>query len=160
LARSCYAVCIAADLESYDTAGLVLFPFVDSSHASSPRRRIRQRRQENMELFQTRHRMRAAGLKATEMAKKRGVNRRRLDRWLRFDGLPGRNRMQPRPGDAGSLSRVLATAVGSELPARSNSFCGSAGTWLCRLLLQTGGTPLPAASTIGGGSNAIAGNSI
>jgi transposase len=41
----------------------------------------RQRRQENMELFQTLHRMKAAGLKVTEMAKELGLNRRRLDRW-------------------------------------------------------------------------------
>jgi len=58
----------------------------------------RQRRQENMELFQTLHRMKAAGLKVTEMAKELGLNRRRLDRWLRLDALPERNRMQPRPG--------------------------------------------------------------
>jgi transposase len=60
--------------------------------------RGRQRREENMELFQTLHRMRAAGLKVTEMAKQLGLNRRRLDRWLRLDALPERNRMQPRPG--------------------------------------------------------------
>jgi transposase len=58
----------------------------------------RQRRQENMELFQTLHRMKAAGLKVTEMAKELGLNRRRLDRWLRLDALPERYRMQPRPG--------------------------------------------------------------
>jgi transposase len=60
--------------------------------------RGRQRRQEHMELFQTLHRMRAAGLKVSEMAKELGLNRRRLDRWLRLDALPERNRMQPRPG--------------------------------------------------------------
>jgi transposase len=42
--------------------------------------------------------MKAAGLKVTEMAKELGLNRRRLDRWLRLDALPDRNRMQPRPG--------------------------------------------------------------
>ena len=104
--------------------------------------RGRQRRQENMELFQTLHRMRAAGLKVTEMAKELGLNRRRLDRWLRLDALPERNRMQPAAGYAGSLSRVLATAVGSGLPAWSYSFSRSTGTRLRRLLLQTGGTPL------------------
>jgi hypothetical protein len=60
--------------------------------------RERQRRQENIELFQTLHRMRAAGLKVTEMANELGLNRRRLSRWLRLDALPERNRMQPRPG--------------------------------------------------------------
>lgn len=42
--------------------------------------------------------MKAGGLKVTEMAKELGLNRRRLDRWLRLDALPERNRMQPRPG--------------------------------------------------------------
>src|SRR6201999_2403896 len=60
--------------------------------------RGKQRRQEDMELFQTLHRMRAAGLKVSEIAKELGLNRRRLDRWLRLDALPERNRMQPRPG--------------------------------------------------------------
>jgi len=40
----------------------------------------RQRRQENIELFQTLHRMKSAGLRVTEMAKQLGLNRRRLDR--------------------------------------------------------------------------------
>jgi hypothetical protein len=81
----------------------------------------RQRRQEDVELFQTLHRMKAGGLKVTEMAKELGLNRRRLDRWLRLDALPERNRMQPRPGmpeafreylrqrwEAGCFSRLAA----------------------------------------------------
>jgi transposase len=51
-----------------------------------------------MELFQTLPRMRAGGLKVTEMVKELGLNGRRLSRWLRLDVLPERNRMQPRPG--------------------------------------------------------------
>jgi transposase len=115
--------------------------------------RGRQRRQENMELFETLHRMKATGLKVTEMAKELGLNRRRLDRWLHFDAHAAAARY------AGSLSRILATTVGSGLQAWSNSFCGSPETRLRRLLLQTGGTPLPVASTIGSVSNAIAGDS-
>jgi len=67
----------------------------------------RQRRQENIELFQTLHRMKAAGLMVTEMAEQLGLNRRRLDRWLRLDTLPERNRMQPRPGMAESFREYL-----------------------------------------------------
>ena len=93
------------------------------------------------------------------MSQALGLNRRRLSRWLRFDTLPERNRMQPRPGHAGSLSRVLATAMGSGLPTWSNSFCGSAGARLRRLLLQVGGTPLPVASSSPKDSNAIASKS-
>ena len=77
----------------------------------------RQRRQENLELFQTLHRMKAAGLTVTEIAKQLGLNRRRLDRWLRLDTLPERNRMQPRPGMVESFRELLATAVGRRLPA-------------------------------------------
>ena len=77
----------------------------------------RQRRQENLELFQTLHRMKAAGLTVTDIAKQLGLNRRRLDRWLRLDTLPERNRMQPRPGMVESFRELLATAVGRRLPA-------------------------------------------
>jgi len=33
---------------------------------------------------------------ATEIADHLGLNRRRIDRWLRLDTLPERNRMEPR----------------------------------------------------------------
>ena len=62
-----------------------------------------------MELFQTLHRMRGAGLKVSEMAKELGLNRRRLDRWLRLDALPERNRMQPRPGMPEAFREYLPT---------------------------------------------------
>jgi transposase len=57
-----------------------------------------QRRQEQLELFQTVHQMRAHGMKVSEIANQTGLNRRRFDRWLRLDTLPERNRMEPRPG--------------------------------------------------------------
>jgi hypothetical protein len=58
----------------------------------------RVRRQEKLELFETIHRMKNAGMKVTQIAGHLGLNRRRLDRWLRLDTLPERNRMEPRPG--------------------------------------------------------------
>jgi len=58
----------------------------------------RQRRQEQVDLFQTVHKMRATGMNVGEIAKHLGLNRRRFDRWLRLDHLPERNRMEPRPG--------------------------------------------------------------
>jgi transposase len=57
----------------------------------------RQRRQQDLELFQSIQQLRAAGLKASQIARHLGLNRRRIDRWLRLDTLPERNRMEPRP---------------------------------------------------------------
>ena len=42
--------------------------------------------------------MKADGLKVSQIASHLGLNRRRIDRWLRLDTLPERNRMEPRPG--------------------------------------------------------------
>lgn len=67
----------------------------------------RQRRQEKVELFQTIQRMKAAGMKSVRIAKHLGINRRRIDKWLRLDTLPERNRMQPRPGMAESFHDYL-----------------------------------------------------
>jgi hypothetical protein len=78
---------------------------------------------------------------------------------LRLDALPERNRMQPRPGMPEAFREYLQQRWEAGLPARSYSFCGSTGTRLRRLLLQTGCAPLAVASPIGWGSNAIAGNS-
>jgi hypothetical protein len=68
---------------------------------------VRQRRQEKVELFQTIQRMKATGMKSVRIAKHLGINRRRIDKWLRLDTLPERNRMQPRPGMAESFSEYL-----------------------------------------------------
>jgi DNA-binding transcriptional MerR regulator len=55
-------------------------------------------RQQQLELFQTIHRLKATGMTVTEIADDLDLNRRRIDRWLRLDTLPERNRMEPRPG--------------------------------------------------------------
>ena len=55
----------------------------------------RQRRRQKLELFETIKQMRAAGLKVTHIARQLGLCRWRIDKWIRFDELPERNRMQP-----------------------------------------------------------------
>jgi transposase len=57
-----------------------------------------QRRQHDLELFRSIHQLRTAGLKASQIARHLGLNRRRIDRWLRLDTLPDRSSMAPRPG--------------------------------------------------------------
>jgi transposase len=59
---------------------------------------VRLRRQQKLELFQTIQRMKSAGMKVSQIARHLGINRRRIDRWVRLDTLPERNRMEPRPG--------------------------------------------------------------
>jgi transposase len=58
----------------------------------------RLRRQQKLELFQTIQHMKSAGMKVSQIARHLGINRRRIDRWVRLDTLPERNRMEPRPG--------------------------------------------------------------
>jgi transposase len=58
----------------------------------------RLRRQQKLELFQAIQRMKSAGMKVSRIARHLGINRRRIDRWVRLDTLPERNRMEPRPG--------------------------------------------------------------
>ena len=61
----------------------------------------RLRRQQKLELFQTIQRMKSAGMKVSQIARHLGINRRRIERWVRLDTLPERNRMEPRPGMVG-----------------------------------------------------------
>ncbi len=68
---------------------------------------VRQGRQEKLELFQTIRRMRATGLKVSQIANHLGINRRRIDKWVRLDSFPERSRMQPRPGMAESFRDYL-----------------------------------------------------
>ena len=58
----------------------------------------RQRRQQKLELFRTIKQMRGAGMKVNQIARQLGLCRRRIDKWIHFDELPERSRMQPRPG--------------------------------------------------------------
>jgi hypothetical protein len=66
-----------------------------------------QRRQQQLELFAEIKEMRAAGWKVSQIATHLGLNRRRMDRWVRLDVLPKRNRMAPRPGLAESFRDYL-----------------------------------------------------
>jgi transposase len=67
----------------------------------------RERRQQKLDLFQTIQQLKAAGLKVSEIAEHLGINRRRIDKWVRLDTLPERSRMQPRPGMAASFHDYL-----------------------------------------------------
>ena len=67
----------------------------------------RLRRQQQLELFQTIHQLKATGMRANQIASHLGPNRRRIDRWLRLDTLPERNRMEPRPGMVESFRDYL-----------------------------------------------------
>jgi transposase len=66
-----------------------------------------QRRQQQLELFAEIKKRKAAGLKVSQIAAHLGLNRRRIDRWVRLDVLPERNRMAPRPGLAESFRDYL-----------------------------------------------------
>ena len=68
---------------------------------------VQQHRQEKIELFQKAQQMKAAGMKVTEIARQLGVNRRRLDKWVRLKEFPERSRMQPRPGMVESFREYL-----------------------------------------------------
>ena len=46
-------------------------------------------------------------MRVIENANHLGLNRRRIDRWLRLDALPERNRMEPRPGMVESFRNYL-----------------------------------------------------
>ena len=67
----------------------------------------RQRRQHDLELFRSIHQLRTAGLKASQIARHLGLNRRRIDRWLRLGTLPDRSGMPPRPGMVGWFHNYL-----------------------------------------------------
>jgi hypothetical protein len=51
--------------------------------------------------------MQATGLKVSQIAEHLGINRRRIDKWVRLDTFPERSRMQPRPGMAESFRDYL-----------------------------------------------------
>jgi transposase len=71
---------------------------VQSSVVEHRREAVEQQRQEKLQLFQTIQQMKAAGMKVSEIARRLGINRRRIDKWVRLKEFPERSRMQPRPG--------------------------------------------------------------
>jgi transposase len=70
-------------------------------------KRTEQWRQEKLKLFQTIQQMKAAGMKVSEIAGHLGMNRRRIDKWVRLEEFPERSRMLPRPGMAESFREYL-----------------------------------------------------
>ncbi len=77
------------------------------THQIRVRSRVAEHRQEKIELFQKIHQMKAAGIKVSEIAEQLGINRRRIDKWVRLKEFPERSRMQPRPGMVESFREYL-----------------------------------------------------
>ena len=71
------------------------------------RETVEQRRQEKLQLFQTVQQMRAEGMRVSDIARRLGINRRRIDKWVRLKEFPERSRMQPRPGMVESFQDYL-----------------------------------------------------
>ena len=82
----------------------------------------RERRQQKLDLFQPIQQLKAAGLKVSQIAERLGINRRRIDKWVRLDTLPERSRIQPRR-DGGIVSRLLTATLGSRLLAWPHAVC-------------------------------------
>ena len=95
----------------------------------------RQRRQQKLELFRTIKQMRAAGMKVSQIAKQLGLCRRRIDKWIQFDELPERSRMQPRPGMPESFRDYLHPALAGRLSAWVHAIRGDSEARLRRLLI-------------------------
>jgi transposase len=71
------------------------------------REMVEQRQQEKLQLFQTIQQMKAEGVRVSEIARRLGINRRRVDKWVRLKEFPERSRMQPRPGMVESFREYL-----------------------------------------------------
>jgi len=95
----------------------------------------RQRRQQKLELFRTIKQMRAAGMKVSKIARQLGLCRRRVDKWIKLDKPPERNRMQPRPGMPESFRDYLRQRW--EASAWAQAIGGDSEARLRRLLLGT-----------------------
>jgi len=65
-----------------------------------------QRRQQQMDLFGRVKGLYAQGRRAFEIVKETGLSRKQVDKWLRWDELPERSRMEPRPGMAESMQEL------------------------------------------------------
>jgi hypothetical protein len=71
------------------------------------RKRVEQHRQEKLELFEKIQQMKGAWMKVSQIAQRLGINRRRIDKWVRLKEFPERSRMQPRPGMVESFREYL-----------------------------------------------------
>jgi predicted transposase YdaD len=71
---------------------------IQSSVQKQHGKAARLRQPQKLELFQTIQRMKSSGMKVSQIAGHLGIDRGRIDRWVRLDTLPERNRMEPRPG--------------------------------------------------------------
>ncbi|MDX6501771.1 MAG: hypothetical protein QOG23_5031 [Blastocatellia bacterium] len=57
---------------------------------------VSERRAINQALFETVHRLRHTGMNVSQIVRKTGISRKRVDKWLRFSELPERNKMEPK----------------------------------------------------------------
>jgi transposase len=79
-------------------------PIVVQLPGALRREQVKQhRRQQQLELFGQAKGLFAQGRRAFEIVKETGLSRRQVDKWLRWEELPERSRMEPRPGMAESV---------------------------------------------------------
>ena len=76
-------------------------------------------------------------MKVNQIARQLGLCRRRIDKWIQFDELPERSRMQPRPGMPESFRDYLRQRLAGGLPAWAHAIGGDSEARLRRLLLGT-----------------------
>jgi hypothetical protein len=87
-------------------------PEVIQPHAQTPRQQEkddirRQRRQQQVQLFDMVKGLYAQGLRASDIVRQTGMSRGRVDKWLRLKQCPPRGRMAPRPGMAEDFREPL-----------------------------------------------------
>ena len=95
---------------------------------------VEQWRQEKLKLFETIRQMKAAGMKVSEIAGHLGINRRRIDKWVRLAEFPERSRMDPRPGMVESFREYLRERWEQGCPPWPGALGGNPATGLHRLL--------------------------
>jgi len=66
------------------------------------------RRAAHQALFDTIHRLRRSGRNGSQIVRETGISRSRLDKWLRFEELPERNKMAPKPDSPAFFRDYLA----------------------------------------------------
>jgi hypothetical protein len=81
---------------------------------------VSERRAINQALFETVHRLRHAGMNASQIVRETAISRKRVDKWLRLPALPERNKMEPKV-DSPALSRLPGAKMVGGMPPREDS---------------------------------------
>ena len=76
-------------------------------------------------------------MKVSQIARQRGLCRRRIDKWIWLDGAAGKKPDAAALRDGGIFPRLLTSTLGGGLSAWAHAVRGDSETWLCRLLLGT-----------------------